>query len=34
LDAATVDELEPGNDTPPAIAEMIRAGAFNRKAGE
>jgi hypothetical protein len=25
---------EPANDTPPRIAEMIKAGAFDRKAGE
>jgi hypothetical protein len=27
-------EGEPADDTPPRIAEMIRAGAFDRKAGE
>ena len=27
-------EGEPANDTPPRIAEMIKAGAFDRKAGE
>jgi hypothetical protein len=26
--------LEPGDDTPPRIAEMIKAGAFDWKAGE
>jgi hypothetical protein len=25
---------EPGNDTPPRIAEMIKAAAFGRKVGE
>jgi hypothetical protein len=34
LEAAIVDNAEPGNDTPPRIAEMIKAGAFDRKAGE
>jgi hypothetical protein len=34
LEAAIVDDAEPGNDTPPRIAEMIKAGAFDRKAGE
>jgi hypothetical protein len=27
-------EGEPADDTPPRIAEMIKAGAFDRKAGE
>jgi hypothetical protein len=27
-------EGEPANDTPPRIAEMIKAGAFDRKAEE
>jgi hypothetical protein len=27
-------EGEPADDTPPRIAEMIKAGAFNRRAGE
>jgi hypothetical protein len=34
VEAAIVDDAEPGNDTPPVIAEMIRAGAFDRKRGE
>jgi hypothetical protein len=31
LEAASVDDAEPGSDTPPRIAEMIKAGAFDRK---
>jgi hypothetical protein len=27
-------EGEPANDTPPRIAEMIKTGAFDRKAGK
>jgi hypothetical protein len=27
-------EGEPANDTPPRIARMIKAGAFDRKAGK
>ena len=27
-------EGEPANDTPPRIAEMIKAGAFDRKPGQ
>jgi hypothetical protein len=34
LDAEIVDDAEPGNDTPTRIAEMIKAGAFDRKAGK
>jgi hypothetical protein len=35
LEAEIVEpEGEPANDTPPRIAEMIKAGAFDRKAGE
>jgi hypothetical protein len=35
VDAEIVEpEGEPANDTPPRIAEMIKAGAFDRKAGE
>ena len=35
LEAEIVEpEGEPGNDTPPRIAEMIKAGAFDRKPGE
>ena len=34
LEAAIVDDAEPGSDTPPRIAEMIKAGAFDRQAGE
>ena len=26
-------EAEPANDTPPRVAEMIKAGAFDRKPG-
>jgi hypothetical protein len=33
LEAAIVDNAEPGNDTPTRIAEMIKAGAFDRKPG-
>jgi hypothetical protein len=32
LEAAIVHDAEPGNDTPPRIAEMIKAGAFDRRA--
>jgi hypothetical protein len=35
LEAEIVEpEGEPANDTPPRIAEMIKAGAFDQKAGE
>ena len=35
LEAEIVEPAgEPANDTPPRIAEMIKAGAFDRKAGE
>jgi hypothetical protein len=34
LEAEIVDDAEPGNDTPPRIAEMIKSGAFDRKSGE
>ena len=35
LEAEIVEpEGEPANDTPPRIAKMIRAGAFDRQAGE
>jgi hypothetical protein len=35
LEAEIVEpEGEPANDTPPRIAEMIKAGAFDLKAGE
>ena len=35
LEAEIVEpEREPADDTPPRIAEMIKAGAFDRKAGE
>jgi hypothetical protein len=34
LEAEIVEpEAEPANDTPPRIAEMIKTGAFDRKAG-
>jgi hypothetical protein len=32
-EAEIVDNAEPGDDTPPRVAEMIKAGAFERKAG-
>ena len=32
--ARTVEHAEPTDDTPPRVAEMIKAGAFDRKAGE
>jgi hypothetical protein len=34
LEAELIDDAEPGDDTPPRIAEMIKAGAFDRKPGE
>jgi hypothetical protein len=34
LEAEIVDDTESGNDTPPRVAEMIKAGAFDRKPGE
>ena len=34
VEAEIVDDAEPGDDTPPRIAEMIKAGAFDRKARE
>jgi hypothetical protein len=35
VEAEIVDpEGEPADDTPPRIAEMIKSGAFDRKAGE
>jgi hypothetical protein len=34
LEAEIIEpEGEPANDTPPRIGEMIKAGAFDRKAG-
>jgi hypothetical protein len=32
VEAEIVDDAEPGDDTPPRIAEMIKSGAFGRKA--
>jgi hypothetical protein len=34
LEAELIDDAEPGNDTPPRVAQMIKAGAFDRKPGE
>jgi hypothetical protein len=34
LEAEIVDNAEPGNDTPPRIAELIKSGAFDRKPGQ
>jgi hypothetical protein len=34
LEAEIVDNAEPGNDTPPRVAEMIKSGAFDRKPGQ
>jgi hypothetical protein len=33
LETEIVGDAESGNDTPPRVAEMIKAGAFDRKAG-
>ena len=34
VEAEIMDNAEPGDDTPPRIAEMIKAGVFDRMAGE
>jgi hypothetical protein len=34
LEAELIDNAEPGTDTPPRIAKMIKAGAFDRKPGK
>ena len=34
LEAELIDNAEPGTDTPPRIAEMIKSGAFDRKPGQ